>query len=117
MPALYQRCAIYVICSRFEGNPKTLLEAMACGCAVIGTNVKGVKELIQHEKNGILVEEDASSLRYAITSLISDPSRRFDLGKAARESVLRHHSLDAAVEAEWYAYSALTSKAERGKVL
>lgn len=117
MPALYQRCAIYVICSRFEGNPKTLLEAMACGCAVIGTNVKGVKELIQHEKNGILVEEDVSSLRDAILSLISNPSHRFHLGKAARESVLRHHSLEAAVEAEWYAYSALTSKAEREKLL
>ena len=58
------------------------------------------------------VEENVSSLRDAILSLISNPSYRFDLGKAARESVVRHHSLEAAVEAEWYAYSALTSKAE-----
>ena len=107
MPALYQQCAVYVICSRYEGNPKTLLEAMSCGCAVIGTNVKGVREIIDHGKNGILVDQDATSLRQAILHLISDQDLRLKLGEAARRGVIQKHSLDAAVEAEWEAYNSL----------
>ena len=107
LPALYQQCAVYVICSRYEGNPKTLLEAMSCGCAVIGTNVKGVREIIDHGKNGILVDQDATSLRQAILDLISDQDLRLKLGEAARRGVIQKHSLDAAVEAEWEAYNSL----------
>ena len=36
MPLIYNQYPIYVLCSKYEGNRKTLLEAMACGCAVIG---------------------------------------------------------------------------------
>ena len=108
MPALYQQCSIYVICSRYEGNPKALLEAMACGCAVIGTDVIGVRGIIQHGKNGMLVKEDVFSLRSAILKLADDRQLREALGKAARESVLRDYSLDSATEAEWRAYNAMT---------
>ncbi len=107
MPALYQQCSVYVICSRYEGNPKSLLEAMACGCAVIGTNVRGIREIIEHGKTGILVEQDAFALRQAMLDLINNQNLCLKLGKAARECVLRNHSLDAAVEAEWQAYTAL----------
>lgn len=112
MPSLYQQCSIYVICSRYEGNPKALLEAMACGCAVIGTDVIGVRGIIQHGKNGMLVKEDVFSLRSAILNLADDPQLRKRLGKAARESVLRDYSLDSAIEAEWRAYNAMTAKSQ-----
>ena len=39
---------------------------MACGCGVIGTNVTGIREIIDHEKNGLLVEETVEDLRNAI---------------------------------------------------
>jgi glycosyltransferase involved in cell wall biosynthesis len=108
MPTLYQQCSVYVICSRYEGNPKTLLEAMSCGCAVIGTNVKGVRGIIEHGKNGILVDQDATVLRQAMLDLINNRDLCLELGKAARKGVLQKHSLDVAVEAEWRAYNALT---------
>lgn len=108
MPDLYRECKIYVICSHYEGNPKTLLEAMACGCAVIGTNVPGIREIISHEKNGILVSENHEELRAAICRLKDDDKLRQAIGEAAHELILREHSLHAAVEAEWCAYNALT---------
>jgi len=107
MPTFYQQCSVYVICSRYEGNPKTLLEAMACGCAVIGTNVRGVREIIEHGKTGILVDQDVTALRQAMLDLINNRNLCLELGKAARKSVLQKHSLDVAVEAEWQAYTAL----------
>ena len=108
MPTLYQQCSVYVICSQYEGNPKTLLEAMSCGCAVIGTNVKGVREIIEHGKNGILVDQESTVLRQTMLDLINNRDRCLELGKAARKWVLQKHSLDVAVEAEWGAYNALT---------
>ena len=107
MPTLYRQCSIYVICSWYEGNPKSLLEAMACGCAVIGTNVRGVREIIEHGKTGILVDQDVFALRQAMLDLINNRNLCLKLGKAARKWVVQKHSLDAAVEAEWQAYIAL----------
>ena len=105
---MYQKSLIYVLCSHYEGNPKTLLEAMACGCAVIGTDVPGVREIIDNKKNGILVDPNPVCLRQAIVDLFDDPNFCQDLGNAARKTILQKYDLDAAVEAEWHAYNALT---------
>ena len=53
---MYNSYVVYVLCSLYEGNPKTLLEAMACGCAVIGTDVPGIRSIISHKKNGLLAD-------------------------------------------------------------
>ena len=76
MSGLYQSCTIYIISSDYEGNPKSLLEAMASGCAVIGTEVSGIRELIRHDKTGLLVNGDVKSLRDAINSLISNEKKK-----------------------------------------
>jgi glycosyltransferase involved in cell wall biosynthesis len=107
LPALYRRCAVYVICSRYEGHPKTLLEAMACGCAVVGTDVPGIREIIDDKKNGILVEPNPACLRKAIVDLHDDPNLCQDLGNAARNTALQKYDLNTAVEAEWHAYNTL----------
>ena len=51
----YQKCKLYVHTSFYEGNPKTILEAMACGCCVIAKDVTGVRELINNN-NGVLIK-------------------------------------------------------------
>lgn len=56
-----------------EGNPKALIEAMACGCACIATDVKGNRELIKDGINGLLAKpEDSQSLIEAIRKVLSD---------------------------------------------
>jgi len=96
-----------VICSRYEGNPKTLLEAMACGCAVIGTNVPGIREVIQHEKSGLLVEESVESLRSTILRLMGNEGLRIRLGEEARRQIIEENSLEAAIQQELKVYQEL----------
>jgi len=104
MPEIYNNYRIYVLCSYYEGNPKTLLEAMACGCAVIGTNVSGIREIITHEENGLLVAEDENSLRDAILRLKGDRSLSDLLGREASRYVKDNNSLEYLLTDEIYAY-------------
>jgi glycosyltransferase involved in cell wall biosynthesis len=114
LPALYRRCAVYVICSHYEGHPKTLLEAMACGCAVVGTDVPGIHEIVAHEHNGLLTAENPAALRATLRRLLIDKELRKQLGGAAREWVIQAHSLDSAVAAEWQTYNELSGSASDG---
>jgi len=54
LPLIYNSYRYYVLPSLREGMPKTLMEAMSCGCLCIGTNVSGIKELISDGETGFL---------------------------------------------------------------
>jgi len=58
----YKKNKIHVLInlSEDEGIPVTMMEAMACGIPVIGTNVGGVSEIVKHKFNGILLASDPS---------------------------------------------------------
>ena len=105
MPEIYNQYRVYVLCSHSEGNPKTLLEAMACGCAVIGTSVSGIREVITNKKTGLLVEEDEVSLKSAIKLLLGDEFLQKKLGYNASNHVKKNNSLDLALQSEIDAYN------------
>ena len=70
---LLRNCKFFLQPSRAEGMPLTVLEAMAYGKAVIGTNIEGIAQLITNNENGILVEpEDGVSLSQAIADLCTN---------------------------------------------
>jgi glycosyltransferase involved in cell wall biosynthesis len=87
--------------------PKTLLEAMACGLPVIGTNVEGIKEVIEHRENGILCETDSGSIKEAITTIMEDEGLRKRLGKNARKTIEERFSLEKMVDKELELYTQL----------
>jgi len=75
---------IYVMCSETESFPNALLEAMACGCAVIGSQVGGIPELISHGESGLLFEsKNVEALSAALKTLIIDPAQRKSLANQA----------------------------------
>ncbi len=73
-----------------EGFPNSIVEAMACGKPVIGSEIAGIPEGVIHGKTGLLVSpRDEGSLMEAICGLISDVDLRREMGKAAREDAER----------------------------
>ena len=77
---------IAVLPSRREGLPKSLIEAAACGRPLIATDVPGCREVVIHERTGLLVPvDDAPALARAIETLAADPALRASYGAAARE--------------------------------
>jgi glycosyltransferase involved in cell wall biosynthesis len=70
---------------------RSLLEAMACGRAVVGPRGGGVPEFIQHGKNGLLYEPGkANELGAAILALLQEPFLRDRLGAAGRDTAASH---------------------------
>jgi glycosyltransferase involved in cell wall biosynthesis len=83
-PAL-ARAHIFVLASRSEALPRSLLEAMRTGLAVVSSRVGGVSEAIDDGSSGLLVPpQDAPALAQTLRSLIGDAERRQRLGKSAR---------------------------------
>ncbi|HMK33911.1 MAG TPA: glycosyltransferase family 4 protein [Desulfomonilaceae bacterium] len=102
LPHYMNEATAFVLPSLYEGHPKALLEAMACGTPVLGADSSGIRELIRHGDNGLLCGPDPAALRLGIRELLSRPDLRFTLGRNARKFVLDHYSLDkiAAIEME-----------------
>jgi glycosyltransferase involved in cell wall biosynthesis len=82
----FRRSAIAVVPSVWaEPFGIVVIEAMAGGTPVVGSDVGGIPEIIQHGVSGLLVPPgDARALREALSGLIADPARRRAMGEAAR---------------------------------
>ncbi len=91
---------VFVICSSWEGHPKSLIEAMACGCACVGTDSPGIREIIAHGENGLLCAATPSSIKNAINTLLTNEVLKKKIQKNARSSVEKHFSAIKLVEKE-----------------
>ncbi len=87
------RSNLFILPSDSEGHPKALIEAMTAGTAVIGTNVIGIKEIIEHNQTGWLCSPDSASIHDAIQHLLSNPDLQKQLAKAARTYAIQNYSL------------------------
>ena len=92
VPDLPQRLAatqVFVLSSHWEGMPLALVEAMAAGCACVGSDVLGVREVLEHGRTGLLVPPaEATALAYALQQLLQNPAQAQRLGQAARQQAL-----------------------------
>ncbi len=77
----------------------SLLEAMSCGCAVVGSATAPVQEVIEHGRNGLLVDFfSPGDLAAAIAELLADRPWAKQLGQEARQTVLQHFQLTTCVQ-------------------
>ncbi|MFZ5559397.1 MAG: glycosyltransferase family 4 protein [Patescibacteria group bacterium] len=89
---------IFVLPSVKEGFPWTILEAMAAEVPVIATEVGAIPEIIENNKNGILIEpKNPNDLAESIKRLINDKNLREKLAKEARKTVEEKFRLDRMV--------------------
>jgi glycosyltransferase involved in cell wall biosynthesis len=100
LPSYFNRASLFVLPSFIEHHPKALLEAMACGLPVIGTDVLGIRELIHHRETGYLCGTSSEEIRVAIEEVLSDIDLRNYMGRNARNFVIEHCRLEQIVEME-----------------
>ena len=77
----------------------SLLEAMSCGCAVVGSNTAPVQEVIESGKNGLLVDFfNPNQLSETIAEVLNNRTLANELGREARKTVLRRFELNSCVQ-------------------
>ena len=95
----YEAMDIFMMTSSFEGLPIALLEAMSMGCAVVSTNAGGVKEVLQPEIDGILVDVDQWSVLKSELSALSNNEKQLNYYQVqARKRVVASFSIGVMVE-------------------
>jgi len=92
---------LFVFPTENEAFGLSLVEAMACGLPAITTQVGGIRDFVQHERNAwVVASGDRAGLATAIRSLLDSPLHAARLGRAARETVLERFG-EAAVAAAY----------------
>ena len=82
---LYHGFDMYALPSYREGFPRSAMEAAASGIPVIATDIRGCRQVVDHDVTGLLVPiHDAGSLALAIAELAGDESRRIEMGFQGR---------------------------------
>lgn len=99
---------VMVLPSYREGLPKSLLEAAACGRAVVTTDVPGCRDAIENGVTGVLVPvQDSEKLAMAIKKLCIDTQLRSDMGRAGRELAIREFDINQVVATHLFLYRTL----------
>lgn len=81
----------FVISSVKEGLPYVLLEAMSFGLPIIATRVGGIPEIIQDQKNGLLIPpKNPTALAQAIETLIKNPNLKNQIARQAKIDIKKH---------------------------
>ena len=112
----YRAADLFVLTSQLEGFSTALLEAMAAGLPVVGTDVPGIRERVQHGVNGLLRPVgDATGLSSAIARLLADPEERSAFGEESKR-LARPFSWDQTVTAYESLYKKLIQTARRQPV-
>ena len=108
LPSYYSLMDVFAHPSMRDGMPNTILEAMACEKAVIATPVGGAKDILEDEKNGVIVNvNDANVLAKKIIELLENPEKRQTLGNHARKHIVSKFTPENELQANLNVYQKL----------
>jgi len=118
VPELLSLCDAVVLTSRMEANPICLLEAMACEKPVVATRVGSVPETVLDGQTGFLVgANDSQEMVRRLVELLRDPARAASMGRAGREHVIAHWSVERMVEGYQDMLAEIYSAKSRGRAI
>ena len=110
MPQVLPQAAIICMPSYREGLPRGLIEAAACGLPIVTADVPGCREVVEHEKTGLLVPvRDGVATANALRRLLQEDDLRLSMGRAAREKAVAEFSVEQFVADTLAVYGDLTS--------
>ncbi len=105
VPQRLARSHVFLLASRREGLPLSVLEAMRAGLPVVSTDAGGVREAVAHGDTGFVVpRDDVGSLADALRSLIVDPALRARMGAAGRARYASDFSFEVHLRRTWAIY-------------
>lgn len=114
LAALYAAADVFVLPSRQENLPNTLMEAMACGTPCVAFNVGGIPEMIDHEQNGYLAAPgEEADLARGIAWVLESPERHQRLAAGARKKAERSWHLEDVVGRYTDLYRDLLARCDR----
>ena len=115
MQAVLAKSHIVCLPSLREGVPKILIEAAACGRAIVTTDAPGCREIVRHGENGLLVPvRDSRRLAEALRLLIENAPLRARMGLRGREIVVEEFSLERVVKETLNVYRELLAAGPNG---
>jgi len=110
IPDVLGAADIFALGSDYEGNPLSVIEAMAAGLPIISTAVGGVPELLQNGKEGLIVQPgDAEQLSEAMMTLLRDCDLRRAMGAAAATRAKEKFDVSAMVRAYEELYEGISA--------
>ena len=104
LPNLYNKFRFFILCSKYEGNPKTLLEAMSSGSIVIGSNVEGINSIIKNKQNGFLINSKLGDLEKVFKLILSGQINLNEIKQNAENYISQNHSLEMLTKIELQDY-------------
>jgi len=99
IPEILNAADVFVLSSDYEGNPLSVMEAMAAGKPMISTAVGGVPELIDCECGLLVPPRDARALSKAMSYLLESPETREAMGEASAQRAVERFDLRVMTEA------------------
>ena len=92
----------YIHTSLYEGNPKTILEAMSVGCVVVVPNNRNILEIVENNFNGIVYDQEKDSLKDIIQNI---ENRDVELiSQNAIATIKKNNSLEKIADLEFTLY-------------
>lgn len=99
VPSLLARSQVFVLSSRFEGLPLSIIEAMRQGLPIVASRVGGVPELVADGINGLMFEPgDSTALAQSLSTILSDDNLRLRMGEESRRRFLTEFSKERMIE-------------------
>lgn len=93
VPAILQQARVFVLPSLIEGQPKILLEAMACEMPVVASDIIAHREIIKHGVNGILCDTKPEYLAAVLSRILKDTHLQKKLSRNARTTIMRLYNM------------------------
>ena len=113
MPEVFSGSNIVCLPSYHEGCPKVLIEAAACGRAIVATDVPGCREVVSQNENGLLVPvKNPEALARSIKILVQSPEKRAQMGKRGREIAVEKFSEEKVIKQTLDIYNMLLKRTQ-----
>jgi glycosyltransferase involved in cell wall biosynthesis len=109
---------IFVLSTKWEGLPVSILEAMRAGLPIVATDVGGVAEMVKDGEQGFLTRRgDAEQLRDRIQCLVDSPTLRAKMGASARAKFAADFQMETCIRKHVALYRRCLAKAHKEAAL